>query len=63
MKQWYLFYSDHTEKLAQLARELQRQENQPNKKLQQLVGELQTNEYQQTTKRQQLVGELRHDQE
>lgn len=39
MKQWYLFYSDHTEKLAQVARELQRQENQPTTKLQQLVGE------------------------
>lgn len=58
MKQWYLFYSQNTEKLQQLVGELQRQENQLNEKLQQLAGELQTNEYQPNTKRQQLVGEF-----
>ena len=58
MKQWYLFYSQNTEKLHQVGGELQHQENQLNKKLQQLAGELQTNEYQPTTKRQQLVGEF-----
>ena len=39
MKQWYLLYSAHTVKLAQVARELQHHDNQPNIKLQQLAGE------------------------
>ena len=39
MKQWYLFYSQYSEKLHQVGGELQRHENQPNIKLQQLAGE------------------------
>ena len=39
MRQWYLFYSQNTEKLAQVARELQRNENQQNIIRQQAVGE------------------------
>lgn len=40
MKQWYLFYSDHAEKLAQLVRELQSAINQPTTKLALPVREL-----------------------
>lgn len=40
MKQWYLFYAQSAEKLAQLGRELQMSDLQGGKKLPQLVGEI-----------------------
>ena len=41
MKQWYLFYSQETEKISQLVRELQLAENQINEKLSQVGREIQ----------------------
>ena len=52
MKQWYLFYSRDTEKLAQLGRELS------SVKLQQAVGELQSGENKSDIKLHQVGGEL-----
>ena len=52
MKQWYLFYSRDTEKLAQFGRELS------SVKLQQVVGELQSVENKSDIKLQQAVGEI-----
>lgn len=40
MKQWYLFYAQSAEKLAQLGRELQMSDLQGGKKLPQLAGEI-----------------------
>ena len=55
MKQWYLFYSRDTEKLAQIGRELS------SVKLQQVVGELQSVENKSDIKLHQLGGELVED--
>lgn len=52
MKQWYLFYSRDTEKLAHFGRELS------SVKLQQVVGELQNVENKSGIKHQQAVGEI-----
>jgi predicted nuclease of restriction endonuclease-like (RecB) superfamily len=52
MKQWYLFYSRDTEKLAQFGRELS------SVKFQQVVGELQSVENKSDIKLQQAVGEI-----